>query len=238
MRRLPQPSTITTCPGCTTVVESICSTSAGPANTGQSAKPSTSSKNTGRRAPGFAKRRWCSAWKCRVTSAPTPLHQRLSKRLQRQLEAYFESQGLAGVFNAPIDLILGEHDIVQPDLLVVALDPRARSRGEDAAVRRARHPPLLDPRSGHRAPLVPSSRRRRLPRCRRSLSARSAPPSRLAGARDRSGRALALVSAPTRSHHAKRSGSSGPRSSSGFSPAMICATTLPVTGPSDSPIIA
>ena len=30
-----------------------------------------------------------------VTPAPSPLHQRVSKRLQRQLEAYFEARALA-----------------------------------------------------------------------------------------------------------------------------------------------
>jgi Uma2 family endonuclease len=55
-----------------------------------------------------------------VTPAPSPLHQRLSKRLQRQLEDYFEARGLGEVFNAPIDLILARHDIVEPDLVIVA----------------------------------------------------------------------------------------------------------------------
>jgi Uma2 family endonuclease len=38
-----------------------------------------------------------------VTPAPAPLHQRTSKRLQRQLEAYFETRSMGEVFNAPID---------------------------------------------------------------------------------------------------------------------------------------
>lgn len=54
-----------------------------------------------------------------VTPAPSPLHQRVSKRLQRKLEDYFEARGLGEVFNAPIDMILGPHDVAQPDLLVV-----------------------------------------------------------------------------------------------------------------------
>lgn len=54
-----------------------------------------------------------------VTPAPTPLHQRLSKRLQRRLEDHFEARGIGEVFDAPIDLILTKYDIVQPDLLVV-----------------------------------------------------------------------------------------------------------------------
>lgn len=55
-----------------------------------------------------------------VTAAPSPLHQRLSKRLQRRLEDYFEIRGLGEVFNAPIDVVLAQHDIVVPDLVIVA----------------------------------------------------------------------------------------------------------------------
>jgi len=54
-----------------------------------------------------------------VTPSPAPRPQRASKRLQRQLEAYFEARGLGEVFNAPLDTILGPHDIVEPDILVV-----------------------------------------------------------------------------------------------------------------------
>jgi Uma2 family endonuclease len=57
-----------------------------------------------------------------VTPAPTPLHQRLSKRLQRRLEDYFEIRGLGEVFDAPIDVVLANYDIVEPDLVIVA-DP-------------------------------------------------------------------------------------------------------------------
>ncbi len=35
-----------------------------------------------------------------VTPAPSPLHQRVSRRLQRQLEDYFHARGLGEVFNA------------------------------------------------------------------------------------------------------------------------------------------
>jgi Uma2 family endonuclease len=64
-----------------------------------------------------------------VTPAPSPMHQRVSKRLQRQLEAYFEGRGLGEVFDAPLDAILGPHDVVEPDILVVtnpaSISPRA-----------------------------------------------------------------------------------------------------------------
>ena len=64
-----------------------------------------------------------------VTPAPSPIHQRVSKRLQRQLEAYFEERSLGEVFDAPIDLILSPHDIVQPDLVVVARADQVSERG-------------------------------------------------------------------------------------------------------------
>jgi Uma2 family endonuclease len=61
-----------------------------------------------------------------VTPAPSPMHQRVSKRLQRQLEAYFEGRGLGEVFDAPLDAILGQHDVVEPDILVVTTPHRFR----------------------------------------------------------------------------------------------------------------
>lgn len=64
-----------------------------------------------------------------VTPAPSPRHQRISKRLQRQLEAYFEARGLGEVFDAPIDVILTLHDVVQPDLVVVTNPAQVSGRG-------------------------------------------------------------------------------------------------------------
>lgn len=68
-----------------------------------------------------------------VTPAPSPLHQRVSKRLQRALEAYFEARNLGEVFNAPIDLILTHHDVVQPDLVVVTAPGQVSGRGIEGA---------------------------------------------------------------------------------------------------------
>jgi Uma2 family endonuclease len=64
-----------------------------------------------------------------VTPAPSPLHQRVSKRLQRQLEGYFEARNLGEVFDAPIDVILTAHDVVQPDLVVVTDPAQVSKRG-------------------------------------------------------------------------------------------------------------
>jgi len=68
-----------------------------------------------------------------VTPAPSPLHQRVSKRLQRMLEAYFEVRGLGEAFDAPIDLILTRHDVVQPDLVVVSDPTQVSKRGIEGA---------------------------------------------------------------------------------------------------------
>jgi Uma2 family endonuclease len=71
-----------------------------------------------------------------VSPPPTPLHQRVSKRLQRQLEAHFEARSLGEVFNAPIGLILATHDIAEPDLIVVANAAQITERAIEG-------PPLL-----------------------------------------------------------------------------------------------
>jgi Uma2 family endonuclease len=68
-----------------------------------------------------------------VTPSPRPLHQRVSKRLQRQLEAYFEDGGRGEVFNAPVDVILTLHDVVVPDLVVVTTPPQVTERAIEGA---------------------------------------------------------------------------------------------------------
>ncbi|HUP25080.1 MAG TPA: Uma2 family endonuclease [Thermoanaerobaculia bacterium] len=51
--------------------------------------------------------------------APATYHQKLSRWLQHQLFEQIELTGRGQVFNAPTDLHLSKHDVVQPDLLVV-----------------------------------------------------------------------------------------------------------------------
>jgi Uma2 family endonuclease len=68
-----------------------------------------------------------------VTPVPSPRHQWASKKLRRQLEDYFETRGLGRVFNAPIDVILTPHDIVQPDLVVVTDEAQISARGIEGA---------------------------------------------------------------------------------------------------------
>jgi Uma2 family endonuclease len=59
-----------------------------------------------------------------VTPAPAPLHQTVSRRLQYALMTQLEETGIAFVFNAPIDVILEETTVLQPDLAIVAADQR------------------------------------------------------------------------------------------------------------------
>ena len=54
-----------------------------------------------------------------VNPAPTLDHQRFSRRIQFQLYDQIEAEGRGEVFNASCDVQLTEHDIVQPDLIVV-----------------------------------------------------------------------------------------------------------------------
>src|SRR5262245_38318862 len=85
------------------------------------------------RLPDDGKRHEVIDGKLYVTPSPTPYHQRLSKRLQRRLEDYFEARALGEVFNAPLDVILGRHDIVEPDLLIVANPAQISGRGIEGA---------------------------------------------------------------------------------------------------------
>lgn len=56
---------------------------------------------------------------CMSPSPGTP-HQRVSLRLARLLADHVEDRQLGEVFIAPFDVLLAEHDIVEPDLIFVA----------------------------------------------------------------------------------------------------------------------
>jgi len=71
-----------------------------------------------------------------VTPSPSPQHQRVSKRLSRMLEDYFEARGLGEVFPAPTDVILTDGDVFVPDLLVVGDPSHVSDRGIE-------EPPIL-----------------------------------------------------------------------------------------------
>ena len=54
-----------------------------------------------------------------VTPSPITKHQRVSRWIQFQLFEQIELKGLGDVINAPMDVILSEIDILQPDLMVI-----------------------------------------------------------------------------------------------------------------------
>ena len=54
-----------------------------------------------------------------VTPSPATVHQRIVARLTVALSACLDASGLGEVFTAPFDVVLSEHDVVEPDLLVV-----------------------------------------------------------------------------------------------------------------------
>jgi Uma2 family endonuclease len=67
-----------------------------------------------------------------VSPAPSTKHQRVSFRLSRILGDYLERVGSGEAFAAPIDVVLGTHDIVQPDLVVVL--PQHADRVTDVGI--------------------------------------------------------------------------------------------------------
>jgi Uma2 family endonuclease len=54
-----------------------------------------------------------------MTPAPSPRHQRVSLKLSMLLENHAVSHGLGQVFSAPVDCILSDSTVVQPDVLLV-----------------------------------------------------------------------------------------------------------------------
>jgi Uma2 family endonuclease len=59
-----------------------------------------------------------------VTPSPVTVHQRLVGRLFAALHAHLVGSGTGEAFVAPFDVVLSQHDVVEPDLLVVLRDQR------------------------------------------------------------------------------------------------------------------
>ncbi len=56
----------------------------------------------------------------RVVPSPSMFHQKVSARLWRALQQWVEDRRLGEVYYAPSDVVLSEHDVVQPDILLIA----------------------------------------------------------------------------------------------------------------------
>lgn len=61
----------------------------------------------------------------RMTPAPTTRHQWISRELQFALELYLRETRWGLLFDAPIDVKLSEHDVLQPDIVVLARGRRS-----------------------------------------------------------------------------------------------------------------
>jgi len=55
-----------------------------------------------------------------LTPSPSTVHQTVSRLLQFELMTALERTGLALAFNAPMDVMLDETNVVQPDLIIVS----------------------------------------------------------------------------------------------------------------------
>jgi Uma2 family endonuclease len=55
-----------------------------------------------------------------VTPSPTVRHQRVARRLTVSLSQFVEEHQLGEVFQAPLDVVLSDVDVVEPDLFYVA----------------------------------------------------------------------------------------------------------------------
>jgi len=55
-----------------------------------------------------------------VTPSPILRHQKISGHLEFALQGYVRERRAGHVFHAPLDVILSEHDVVEPDILYVS----------------------------------------------------------------------------------------------------------------------
>ena len=54
-----------------------------------------------------------------MTPAPRPKHQKIVLRLAEELSGFVRKSGLGEVFVAPVDVLLEQHTILQPDVLFI-----------------------------------------------------------------------------------------------------------------------
>lgn len=68
-----------------------------------------------------------------VNPAPSWQHQHVAKRLFEIFLRFFEERGLGEVYFAPLGVVLGVHDVAEPDLLVVGDRSQLSQRGVEGA---------------------------------------------------------------------------------------------------------
>ncbi|MGH2531083.1 MAG: Uma2 family endonuclease [Thermomicrobiales bacterium] len=64
-----------------------------------------------------------------VTAAPAEPHQWASIRLVSNLHVHVDANGLGQVYHAPVDVRLGPHNIVQPDIIFIRRERRHLYQG-------------------------------------------------------------------------------------------------------------
>ncbi len=64
----------------------------------------------------------CELWDGELIMSPTPsfFHQKIAFRFQRLLDDWVTARGLGEVVGAPIDMVLSEHRVTQPDVLFIS----------------------------------------------------------------------------------------------------------------------
>ncbi|NPV79697.1 MAG: Uma2 family endonuclease [Firmicutes bacterium] len=56
----------------------------------------------------------------KMTPAPSVFHQKVSGRIEKALWRWVEDRDLGEVYHAPIDVVLSEHNVFQPDVLYIS----------------------------------------------------------------------------------------------------------------------
>jgi Uma2 family endonuclease len=66
----------------------------------------------------------CELWDGKLIMAPAPFyaHQRIAFRFQKALHDWVEDRHLGEVVGAPIDMVLSQHRVVQPDVLYISTE--------------------------------------------------------------------------------------------------------------------
>lgn len=59
-----------------------------------------------------------------MVPSPTPYHQDISRELLRRLDEHVRAQKLGKVYAAPLDVVLSEQIVVQPDLLFISQEQK------------------------------------------------------------------------------------------------------------------
>ena len=75
--------------------------------------------------PDDGKRYEISGGKLYIAPSPNTLHQRISRKLEYELEDYIRKHNSGEIFTAPMDVVLSMTDVVQPDLMYIS---KERSR--------------------------------------------------------------------------------------------------------------